>query len=119
MAYGAKDRRLIFRYMMPRIVSVLVPKIIVDMPSFVFMETSLAYLGMSDPVFPTWGKLILGTIFNLRGTSYSFSPENMFRYTNLYFSIIIPVLTLIFLAISFNTLGSYLEKYLNPKLRET
>lgn len=119
VAYGAKDRRLIFRYMMPRIVSVLVPKIIVDMPSFVFMETSLAYLGMSDPVFPTWGKLILGTIFNLRGTSYSFSPENMFRYTNLYFSIIIPVLTLIFLAISFNTLGSYLEKYLNPKLRET
>lgn len=119
VAYGAKDRRIIFRYLVPRIVSVLVPKIIVDMPSFVFMETSLAYLGLSDPVFPTWGKLILGTIFNLRGTSYSFSPENMFRYTNLYIAIIFPVLTLIFLAISFNTLGSYLEKHLNPKLRET
>lgn len=119
IAYGAKDGRLIFRYMVPRIVSILIPRIVVDFPSFVFLEAALAFLGLSDPVFPTWGKMILGSIFNLRGTSYSFSPENMMRYTQFYFSILIPALVLIFLAISFNTLGGYLEKYLNPKLRDS
>jgi peptide/nickel transport system permease protein len=119
LAYGANDWRLIFRYMVPKISSILIPRIVVAIPSFVFLEASLAYLGVSDPVFPTWGKLILDTVFMKRGSTYSLSPENMLFYSHIYFSILIPVAVLILLAVSSNALGSNLEKYLNPKLRDS
>ncbi len=118
-SYGANDWRLIFRYMLPKISSILIPRIVVAMPSFVFLEASLAYLGVSDPVFPTWGKLILETVFMRRGTTYTLDPENMLYYSHIYLSILIPIVVLILLAVSSNALGSHLEKYLNPKLRES
>lgn len=59
IAYGAGNGRIIFRYLIPRIASVLVPQVVILVPSYVFLEASLAFLGVSDPVLPTWGKLIV------------------------------------------------------------
>jgi peptide/nickel transport system permease protein len=58
-SYGASNGRIITRYLIPRIVSVLVPQMVIMVPSYVFLEASLAFLGVSDPVLPTWGKLIV------------------------------------------------------------
>lgn len=116
-AYGASDARIVLRYMLPRIVPVLAPQIIVAIPGFVFLEASLAYLGVSDPVFPTWGKLLMETFFVTRGTNIAFDPANMLYYTHFYAGVLVPALLLILLALSFNTLGTYLEKVLNPRLK--
>jgi peptide/nickel transport system permease protein len=59
LSYGASNWRIIYRYLLPRIVSVLVPQLIIMVPSYVFLEATLAFLGVSDPVLPTWGKLIV------------------------------------------------------------
>ncbi len=58
-SYGASNGRIITRYLIPRVISVLVPQIVILVPSYVFLEASLAFLGVSDPVLPTWGKLIV------------------------------------------------------------
>jgi peptide/nickel transport system permease protein len=116
LAYGARDGRIIFRYLIPRIISVLIPHVIVTVPTFIFLEAALAFLQMSDPVFPTWGKLFATNIFSIYGESISYSPENLVK--NLSLQLIIPIVLLILLTISFHTLGRGLEKTLNPRLRE-
>lgn len=58
-SYGASNGRIITRYLIPRVISVLVPQIVIMVPGYVFLEASLAFLGVSDPVLPTWGKLIV------------------------------------------------------------
>ncbi|MEA3441220.1 MAG: ABC transporter permease subunit, partial [Chloroflexota bacterium] len=51
-AYGASNWRIITRYLIPSIIPVLVPQLIILTPTFVFLEATLAYLGVSDPSFP-------------------------------------------------------------------
>jgi peptide/nickel transport system permease protein len=57
------------RYLIPRIIPLLVPGLVVLIPSYVFLEASLAVLGLGDPVLPTWGKLIDDA--NLKGALYN------------------------------------------------
>ena len=57
-AYGASDARIILRYMIPRILPVLIPTFVTLIPTFVFLEASLALLGLGDPALPTWGKIL-------------------------------------------------------------
>jgi peptide/nickel transport system permease protein len=57
-AYGAGNARIILRYMIPRILPVLIPTFVTLIPAFVFLEASLALLGLGDPVLPTWGKVM-------------------------------------------------------------
>ncbi|MFQ6028592.1 MAG: ABC transporter permease, partial [Dehalococcoidia bacterium] len=57
-AYGASSLRIILFYMVPRVIPVLVPGFVTLIPSFVFLEASLAILGLGDPVLPTWGKVL-------------------------------------------------------------
>ncbi|MEW6404210.1 MAG: ABC transporter permease, partial [Chloroflexota bacterium] len=57
-AYGASSGRIIFQYLIPRMIPLLIPGLVSAVPSFVFLEASLAVLGLGDPVLPTWGKVI-------------------------------------------------------------
>ncbi|HDS28978.1 MAG TPA: ABC transporter permease subunit, partial [Candidatus Acetothermia bacterium] len=45
-AYGASNNRIVFRYLLPRIIPVLLPSFVLVIPSFVFLEASLAVLGL-------------------------------------------------------------------------
>lgn len=68
-AYGTPGWRIIFDYMIPRIRNVFIPQLVILVPSYIFFETTLTFLGVSDPFLPTLGKLlymIMKTgIFNL------------------------------------------------------
>ena len=57
-AYGAGSTRIIFNYLIPRIIPLLLPQFVTIVPTFVFLEASLAVLGLGDPILPTWGKVI-------------------------------------------------------------
>lgn len=61
-AYGASDWRIVARYMAPRIMPILIPQLIILVPGFVFLEATLAFLGVSDPLLPTWGKLVVAAL---------------------------------------------------------
>ena len=64
-AFGASNMRIIFKYQVPRIATMLIPRLIMLIPGYVFLEGTLAFLGVGDRFIPTWGKLINQAIFSL------------------------------------------------------
>lgn len=104
-AYGAKDGRIIFRYLIPRILPILIPGLISAVPSFVFLEASLALLGIGDPVLPTWGKTI--------NAAYT----NGALYRGWYYWIMEPAVLLMITGLGFASLGFSLDRIFNPRLR--
>jgi len=104
-AYGASGWRIIFHYLIPRIIPVLVPQLVILVPSYVFLEATLAFLGVSDPVLPTWGKLLVDGLS--RGT-----------YGGDYHLVLEPVGLLMLVGFAFAMLGFALERIFEPRLRE-
>ncbi len=105
-AYGASDVRIIFRYLIPRILPVLIPNLVTLIPSFVFLEASLAVLGLGDPILPTWGKLIQDSL------------ANGALYKGLYYWVLEPSALLMVTGLGFAMLGFTLDRIFNPRLRE-
>ncbi|MCU0484531.1 MAG: ABC transporter permease subunit [Anaerolineales bacterium] len=103
--YGASDWRIIFVYLIPRLLPVMVPQLVGLIPGIFFLETTLAYLNISDPVLPTWGKLMQEALAGgaLNGA---------------YFWILEPLGMLLVCGLSFALLGFALDRVLNPRLRE-
>lgn len=100
-AYGASHRRIIFRYLIPRVASVAIPRLIILVPSYVFLEATLAMLGVSDPVLPTWGKLVLEAL------SRGLKLGN-------YYLVAQPLALLLLVGFAFALLGLSLERVLKP-----
>jgi peptide/nickel transport system permease protein len=105
-AYGAGNARIIFRYMVPRVLPLAIPQIVILVPSFVFLEASLAVLGLGDPVLPTWGKIIQDA--NSQGALFN----------GLYYWILQPAGLLMVAGLGFAMVGFSLDRIFNPRLRE-
>jgi len=104
-AYGASNWRIISRYLVPRILPVLIPQLIILTPTFVFLEATLAYLGVQDPNFPSWGKVIINAL-------------NSEALQNGYYHWLLEPIGLLFLTgIAFALVGYSLDSILNPKLK--
>lgn len=104
-AYGASNRRIIVRYLIPRIIPVLIPQLVIMVPGFVFYEATLAYLGLSDPQLPTWGKVIHDAVTNG-------------LYQGHYYWVLQPVILLVLTGLAFALFGFALDRVINPRLRE-
>jgi peptide/nickel transport system permease protein len=104
-AYGASDMRIIFRYLIPRIIPLLIPGLVLGVPAFVFLEASLAVLGLGDPVLPTWGKIINDAWVNAA------------LYNGYYYWILEPAVLLMITGLAFAMLGYSLDRIFNPRLR--
>jgi peptide/nickel transport system permease protein len=104
-AYGASNGRIIFVYLIPRMIPLLIPGLVSSIPSFVFLEASLAVLGLGDPVLPTWGKII-----------YDAQVENAL-YKGYYYWILEPAVLLMLTGLGFAMLGFALDRIFNPRLR--
>ena len=102
---GASNGRIIRHYLVPPLLPVLIPQLVILVPVFVFYEATFAYLGISDPYVPTWGKIIYEALAE--------SALNRYPYWFLE-----PVGLLIVTAMAFAFLGFALERYLNPRLRK-
>ena len=105
-SYGASDARVIFRYMVPRVVPTLIPQLVTLIPFYVFLEATLAVLGLGDPILPTWGKVINDAASN----SALFGGE--------YYWVLEPAVLLMFTGLAFALLGFSLDRIFNPRLRE-
>lgn len=104
-AYGAGNSRLIFLYLIPRMIPLLIPGLVSAVPVFVFLEASLALLGLGDPVLPTWGKII------------NDAQANGALYKGYYYWILEPAVLLMFTGLGFAMLGFALDRIFNPRLR--
>ncbi len=105
-AYGASNLRIIFNYLIPRMIPILIPGLVLAIPTFVFLEASLAVLGLGDPVLPTWGKIIQDA--ELNGA----------LYRGLYYWVLEPAVLLMFTGVGFAMLGFALDRIFNPRLRD-
>ncbi len=105
-AYGASSPRIVFLYLIPRMIPLLIPGLVSSVPAFVFLEASLAVLGLGDPVLPTWGKIIEDA--NTNGA----------LYRGYYYWILEPATLLMITGLGFAMLGFALDRIFNPRLRE-
>jgi peptide/nickel transport system permease protein len=99
--YGAGGWRIIMRYMLPRLWRMLIPQLIILIPSFIFLEATLAMFGVSAGL-PTWGNLIHDAL------------EVGAVYGN-YFWVGWPVGMLVLTGVGFALLGSALEHVLDKR----
>jgi peptide/nickel transport system permease protein len=105
-AYGASGSRIVFFYLIPRMIPLLIPTLVSAVPAFVFLEASLALLGLGDPVLPTWGKIIQDA--NANGA----------LYRGYYYWVLEPAMLLMITGLGFAMLGFALDRIFNPKLRD-
>ena len=105
-AYGASNMRIIFKYLIPRMIPLLIPGLVQSVPAFVFLEASLAVIGLGDPVLPTWGKIIQD------------ANSNGALYKGYYYWVLEPAFLLIVTGLAFAVLGFALDRIFNPKLRD-
>jgi peptide/nickel transport system permease protein len=105
-AYGASNARIIFFYLIPRMIPLLIPGLVSSVPAFVFLEASLAVLGLGDPVLPTWGKII------------NDASTNGALYKGYYYWVLEPAVLLMITGLGFAMLGFALDRIFNPRLRD-
>jgi len=104
-AYGASNTRIIFNYMIPRMIPLIIPQLVGGVAGFVFLEATLAVLGLGDPTLPTWGKII------------NDAESNGALYKGYYYWILEPAALLMFTGLGFALLGFALDRIFNPRLR--
>jgi len=105
-AYGASRARILFRYIIPRTMPYTFALMSLSVPAFIFLEASLSFLGVGDPVLPTWGS-IMGDAS--RGGAI---------YNGLWWWVALPASGIVFITVAFAFLGYAFDKVLNPRLRE-
>jgi peptide/nickel transport system permease protein len=104
-SYGASDTRIIFRYLVPRILPVLIPFLVMQIPTFIFLEATLGMFNIKS-TYPSWGRIIYDALS--KGALYG-SP----------FWVLEPIFLLLLTGLAFAMLGSALERILNPRIIET
>jgi len=105
-AYGSGNFRIVFLYMIPRIIPILVPQFVVLIPSFVFLEATLVVLGLGDPVLPTWRNVL------------NDARANGALYQGYYYWLLQPAFLLMLTGLGFAMVGFALDRVFNPRLRD-
>ncbi|MBE2989117.1 ABC transporter permease [Sneathia sp. DSM 16630] len=103
-ALGASFTRIIFKHLIPNTLSVIIVKLTMDIPSIIFSEAFLSFIGLGVPI----PQASLGNL-----AADGFKEINSHVYLFLIPSIAISLITL-----SFNIIGDALSDALNPKLRD-
>lgn len=101
---GVSPRRIIWKHMIPNTLNVIIVAITFDIPSYIFSEAFLSYIGLGiQPPNTSWGAL-----------AYAAQSQFLFYPYQLFFPGIMIALTML----SFTLLGDGLRDALDPKLRK-
>lgn len=104
-SYSASNMRIVAQYMIPRILPVLVPGFISLVPNFVFFESTISILGLTDPLLPTWGKIL------------SDAESQGALHNGYYYWVLAPSILLMLSGAGFAMVGFALDRIFNPRLR--
>lgn len=102
---GAKDSRLIFKHILPNAIGTLITSSILIIPSVIFQESFLSYLGVINLDSKTLTSI--GTLLSSGHTVMADFPHVIF----------FPALFIALLMLSFNIFGNGLRDAFNPSLR--
>ncbi len=102
---GARDRRIMFKHIFPNAIGTLITSSVLVIPSVIFSETSLTYLGIID--LNNGSMTSVGTLL-AKGQTY------LFTYPHI---ILFPAIFISLLMLSFNLFGNGLRDAFNPSLR--
>jgi oligopeptide transport system permease protein len=102
-AIGAKPSRIILRHMIPNCVSVIIIIAAMQIPSAIFTESFLSFLGLGVSIpMPSLGSLASEARAGLQSYPYL---------------LLFPAMSIFLLVLSFNLLGNGLRDAFDPKLR--
>ena len=104
---GAKDPRIMFRHIFPNALGTIVTSSVLVIPSMIFSETSLSYLGIIN--------LSTGDMTSV-GTMLANGQPYLTRFPHM---IIFPAVFISLLMLTFNLFGNGLRDAFNPSLRGT
>ena len=103
-ALGANFWWIITKHLIPNPLSVIIVKLTMDIPSIIFSEAFLSFIGLGVPIpAASLGNLV----------SDGFKEINSYMYL-----FMIPAVTISLITLSFNIIGDALSDALNPKLRD-
>ncbi len=100
---GAGSSRLLFRHIVPNILSPVIVITTLDIAGFILTEVVVSFLGFGDANTTTWG-LLLNEGFSYIRTDWWVA--------------LFPGLAVVFSVLGFNLMGDGLSDALNPRLRE-
>jgi len=99
---GGSNARIIFRHILPNVISPVIVIATLEMAKIILMEASLSYLGLGVPIeIPTWGRMLSDSRVHI-----STSP----------WMAIMPGVAITLTVLGVNLLGDWLRDYLDPKL---
>jgi len=105
---GARDTRIMFKHIFPNGLGTIVTSVALVIPSMIYSETSLSYLGIIN--------LEAGNTTSV-GTLIAAGQQSIMA--NAGFVALFPCMFLVFLMLSFNLFGNGLRDAFNPSLRGT
>jgi peptide/nickel transport system permease protein len=105
-ALGAGHRHLMVRHVLPNVAPLLLANTILTVAGAILAETTLSFLGLGDPLRPSWGEMLNEAFFTGGGTAGN------------QLWLIAPGIAIILVVLSFTMVGHALESALDPKLRE-
>ncbi|WP_254536343.1 ABC transporter permease [Halomarina litorea] len=97
---GASDGWIIRRHLLPNVSSTVITAATLLIPSFILVEAAFAFLGLTDPSIPSWGRTITGGKDDLSAAWWIAT---------------IPGIFLFFTVLSFNFVGDALRDALDPR----
>ena len=105
-AIGASDTYIIIRHILPNVTPILFANITLGVVGAILSESGLAFLGLTDPSQPSWGRMLA----DAQGTG---------GFTHgAWWVVVFPGLMITILSLSFTFVGHTLDQVLNPRLRE-
>lgn len=103
-ALGANSGRVILKHLIPNTIGIIIVYISFDIPSFIFAEAFLSFIGLGiQPPDTSWGAMAA-----LGRQKFQFYPHEL----------IVPSVAICLTMLSFNLLGDGLRDALDPRLRQ-
>jgi peptide/nickel transport system permease protein len=105
-ALGASNWHLISRHILPNVGPLIFANTILTVAIAILSESTLAFLGLGDPLTVSWGTML----------DFAFSAGA--ATTGKWWWLLPPGLAIVFIVLAFTMCGFALDEILNPKLRE-
>ncbi|MDR3265397.1 MAG: ABC transporter permease subunit [Synergistaceae bacterium] len=105
-ALGAKRNYILFRHLVPEALPLLLANVALGVPGAILAEAGLAFLGLSDPRLPSWGRML--------HEAHTFGA-----FTNgAWWTILPPGLGISLICLIFLDIGRGLEERADPRLAQ-
>lgn len=105
-ALGAGSWHLVTRHILPNVGPLILANTILTVAIAILSETTLAFLGLGDPLSISWGRIL----------EFAFGAGAMGG--GQWWWLLPPGLAIVFVVLAFTMIGFALDEIVNPKLRE-